>query len=64
MVDSIKTKYCFVMIEFIRLIMVFMLFQVGHVCVLCLTVEATSTGASQDEADDANSPIVSDDDDR
>ena len=44
--------------------MVFMLFQVGHVCVLCLTVEATSTGASQDEADDANSPIVSDDDDR
>ena len=31
-VDSIETKYCFVMIEFIRLIMVFVLFQVGHVC--------------------------------
>ena len=42
-VDSIETKYCFVMmefirlimmfvLEFIRLIMVFVLFQVGHVC--------------------------------
>ena len=31
---------------------------------LCLTVEAASTGASQDEPDDANSPFVTDDDDR
>ena len=62
-VDSIETKYCFVMIEFKKANHGVCCFKLD-MCVLCLTVEAASTGASQDEADDANSPFVTDDDDR
>ena len=38
-------------------------FKLG-LCVLCLTVEVAAMGVSQDEAEDANSPSVSDEDDR